>query len=150
MEHVYRAHDRTPREVEKLVANELAHKCCRYPWIICNWHYGVWTPVGYVPQIDFSLLQRIAECPTLRKIYLVQITATPEHILERRLKDRQLRRRKLDLACVKEEVAATQWLYEEHHRICSRNVLTARVWIENENLERAVQGMSRLLTQNPW
>ena len=110
---------------------------------LINWHYAVWTPDGYIPQIHMTLWRKIAETPNT-KIVLVLLRAEADKIMERREKDAGsgIKKRKIDIQCVREEIAATNQLFGQHIEILKSAEADWRSCVidcDNDDLERIAQ-----------
>ncbi|MBI5732581.1 AAA family ATPase [Candidatus Jorgensenbacteria bacterium] len=83
---------------------------------LVNWHYAVWTPHGYIPQIPWELWEYIAGSTVINRLELIHLTAPPEMIFERRKHDRikNIKRRKLNLAAIETEIKQSDLLYNKH------------------------------------
>lgn len=130
-EHVYRKKDKTADETEVLVAEAIERECSLYPVVICNWHYAVWTLKGYIPQIAFPRLASLVERVGPECVHLILVDAPVDVVLERRKKDRSIKRRKVDRACVAEEIAQTTHLHRLHYDVLSLRVRTLSTMLDN-------------------
>ncbi len=105
IEHLYRRRDKSSSEIERMVSDELIALGRGHPLVVSNWHWAVWTRNGYVPQLAAEEFLRFLTRSRPCCLYLVEVTAPAELVLARRLRDAPIRKRKLDLACVREEAA---------------------------------------------
>lgn len=132
-EHVYHKKDKTPAEVEMLVIELIAEACRVHPVVICNWHYAVWTPGGYVPQLAFDRLALLIDRVNPECAYSVLVGASARIVLARRVSDRLVKKRKIDLASVEEEIAHTERLYRLHGGVVASRVPTVPIVFDNEH-----------------
>lgn len=146
--HLYRQKDKTAEEVEEMVTEQLVRRIRSFPLILSNWHYAVWTPLGYVSQLSMDRWERIVRDVSGAQITIALVTAKSEVILERREKDRNIRRRKLDLDAVREEIRETARRYEELVERTRLYVEPKRVIIENSSLNVATQALLAICRSN--
>lgn len=104
-EHLCHRKDKSSPEIERMVSDKLIALSRNHPLVISNWHWAVWTPKGYVPQLAEEEFLRFLRGSRPRCLYLVEVTAPVELVLARRLEDKAFRKRKLDLNSVHEEAA---------------------------------------------
>ena len=130
-EHVYQKKDKTPDEAEVLAAKLIERECRLHPLVVCNWHYAVWTPSGYVLELALPKLATLIEKVRPECVYLVLVTASADAVFERREKDRAIKKRKVDRLCVEEEMAQTEVLYRLHHDVVSQRAKTVSVVFDN-------------------
>lgn len=129
--HVYQQKDKTPEETEMLATELIERECRLYSLVICNWHYAVWTPSGYVPEIAFSRLVAMVERVNPECVHLVLVRAPTDVVLKRRVADRAIKKRKIDMACIEEEMAQTEFLYRLHYDVLSFRVKTVTTVFDN-------------------
>ncbi|OGZ10198.1 MAG: hypothetical protein A3D65_03395 [Candidatus Lloydbacteria bacterium RIFCSPHIGHO2_02_FULL_50_13] len=130
-EHLYQKKDKTSDETEALAVELIEKECCLHQTVICNWHYAVWTPKGYVPQIAFPRLAGLIERVRPKCVQLVLVRASTDVVLLRREGDQAIKKRKIDRVCVEEEVAHTEHLYRLHHNVISSRVKTVSTVFDN-------------------
>lgn len=110
---------KTPEEVEELIAEkilEMPHDSV----VVLHWHYAVLQPSGYIPQISFSRLKRIAKSGKVEQIILLQLEAPIDAVRERRLKDSRTKKRDVSLWTINEEVGAEKEFLARHQDLFSR------------------------------
>lgn len=126
----------TTSAIEKMAAESL--KGLRPDTTLINWHYAVWTPNGYIPQIDLELWKDVVQSWKNDRIVLIWLYANPLTILDRRKKDAEigLKKRKVDIACIGEENEKTEYFFNRHLQVLreSHPNWTARI-ISNGNIE---------------
>lgn len=144
MKHLYRQKDKAGREIEEMVAEQLVRRVLSSPLVLSNWHYAVWQPEGYIPQVRMELWDRVLRETRGAQIVLALVTASPEDILARREKDRGIRRRKLSLDAVREELRQTKRYYDEHCRRARLFGEPELAVIENSSLEAATDALLAL------
>lgn len=144
MKHFYRQKDKTIEEIEGMVVEQLVERVRSSPLVLSNWHYAVWQPKEYIPQVGTDRWERILRETQGAQIVLALVTASPEDILARREKDRGIRRRKISLDAVREELTQTERFYEEQYRRAQLFGEPARAIIENSSLERATDALLAL------
>ncbi|MEK7118458.1 MAG: AAA family ATPase [Patescibacteria group bacterium] len=130
-EHVYRMGDKTSDEVEELAMDEIEMACRAHSIVICNWHYAVWTPEGYIPQIALSRLASLVDRIRPECARLVLVKAPARVVFKRRTRDRAIKKRKISLACIEEEMAQTEHFYRLHHDVLSPQVKTLSSVFDN-------------------
>lgn len=130
-EHLFEKKDKTPEETEELAIELIARECRLHPVVICNWHYAVWTPSGYVPEIAFPRLTMLVERVKPECVYLVLMSASVDAVFERRAKDRAVKKRKIDRGCIEEEMAQTERLYHLHRDTIASIAKTITMTLDN-------------------
>ena len=144
--HLYGTGDLTAAEVERLVAAELLRLRDR-PLVVSNWHYAVWTPAGWVPQLPLPLWRETIASLAPAAVRLVLVEAPAEVILARRLRDRKQRKRKLDRAAVERELAESRRYRELFLREVSGLTDIAAVDIDNVDLAAAQRSLLSVLNR---
>ena len=106
--HVWQDKDRTVSEVEDLVVAKLVAQChtCNTKLVLASWHWAVWTPLGYVPQISIDRWRLVVRASGATRVHLVNVTAPAETILTRRVRDYANHPRKRSLDAVSYEMVA--------------------------------------------
>lgn len=106
-----------PAAVERMIAESLMGLAC--PVTLINWHYAVWTPGGYRPQISWILWGQVLRSSQLRGIVLALADAPTAVIRERREWDRTTGRKKrtTDPAHIEEEHVQSWRFFAEHERM---------------------------------
>lgn len=115
--------------------------------IASNWHYAVWQPDGYIPQLRFDRFAQLLSFLSPEYLGLVHITASTQHILNRRIQDRESRKRKVDLACILQEQNETERLLNLHLRVARSHCPSEMVRIENDDLEQSTSCLLRIFSQ---
>lgn len=142
----YRQRVLLPSVIEEMIAGSLQGTARRTT--IVNWHYAVWTPAGYIPQIAWRLWERVAKTREISNLALVLLSASPAEIHERRKQDceRGAKKRKLDVRCVKTEVIMQRLFFAYHVGIAMRyrNALVIKE-IFNHRAEIAAQHLENVL-----
>ena len=144
MEHLYRQKDKTGPEIEEMVVEQLVKSVLSSPLVLSNWHYAVWQPQGYTTQVSMERWERIVRETSCAQIVLALVAASPEEILTRREKDCGIRRRKLNLDAVREELEQTDRSYKEHYRLARLFREPERAVIDNSSLEAATDALLAL------
>lgn len=98
---------KTAEEIEELIVSKLEEMPAD-SIVIIHWHYAVRQPTGYIPQINFSRLKRIAESGKIEQIILLLVEAPTDAVLERRLKDGLAKKRNLSQSVINEEIATEE------------------------------------------
>ncbi len=110
---------KTTKEIEELIANKL-EKMPNNSVVVVHWHYAVRRPSGYIPQINFSRLKRIAKNGNIEKIILLLVEAPVDAVRERRLKDRRAKKRALSRSVIGKEIAADEEFLIRHRVLFSQ------------------------------
>lgn len=90
--------------------------------VVLHWHYAVSRPDGYIPQISFSRLKRLAESRKIEQIILVSVRAPADVVRERRLADYQKKKRSLSLIEIQEEAAVDEEFLIQHRVLFSQTL----------------------------
>ena len=109
----------TIEEIEEMIVCEL-EKMPNDSTVVIHWHYAVRRPSGFIPQICFSRLKRIAESGKIEQVVLLQVVTSVNAVCERRLKDHQAKKRKLSQVAINEEVSADEEFLTKHKVLFSR------------------------------
>jgi adenylate kinase len=138
-----------PETIERMIAESLAG--LRADITLINWHYAVWTPQGYKPQIPFRLLRRAIKASSIDFVSVI-VTAGPATVAERRKKDALVggKKRKLGEEYVLEEIRAQSDLYKKHLEILAREGHKKAFMFENVNREKATNHFFNLLQLIRW
>lgn len=149
-EHCYQKKDKTPDETEELVVELIERSCRLHPLVVCNWHYAVWTPTGYVPEVAFSRLATLIERVRPGCVCPILIHASADIVFERRKKDQGAKKRKIDLVAIEEEIAQTNYLYQLHHGVAASRAKTSPIVFDNSGPieEGAVRALLNTLYEN--
>jgi len=142
----YMKHILPPDAVEELVVKRMMH-LAGSQLVVSNWHYAVWQPDGYIPQLRFDRFARLLSFLSPSYVGLFHITAATQHILDRRMRDRAVRKRKLDLACVVHEQSETERLLDLHLRIARSHCPSEVITIENDDFEHTVKRITQLFSR---
>jgi adenylate kinase len=139
-----------PRAIEKIVADCLIKT--KQEIMFVNWHYAVWTKNGYIPQISLDVWCHNF-CNRFRGIinlFLLELDA--KTLLARRTADANSgKKRKLDMACVEEEIDATHNLFLKIRKETGRysNEIVQSVILKNNNSEDSANTIQTFLSK-PW
>lgn len=122
---------KTIEEIEELITNKLEEMPTDIVAVV-HWHYALRLPSGYIPQIDFSRLKRIAESGKIEQVVLLLVEAPVDILLRRRMADRLSKKRALLPSALREEIAADEEFFIRHWVIFSeaignQNVVTFRL-----------------------
>lgn len=143
----YHQRIKTPEEIEELLIEqilEMPHDSV----VVLHWHYAVLRPYGYIPQISFARLKRIAESGKIEQIVLLLLEAPTDVVQERRQKDSKIKQRGLSILAIEEEVAAEEKFLAEERNLFSRILGDQKVLIlrlNNVNLETTKQTLYKFL-----
>lgn len=143
----YKEKLKTLDEIEDLILAEISN-APDDTLIIAHWHYAVTRPGGFIPQIDFSRLRRLAESGRVEEVAFVNVEAPIETIYGRRLIDSRMKRRAISLAEIKEEVLRDREFLLEHSDIFSRVLGDENISfhsISNTDLLLAVASLEKLI-----
>lgn len=99
--HLFEQCDKTAAQVEALVVKKMI-KLTKHT--ISSWHYAAWTQAGWVPQLRHPLFREMIRTLAPQSLTLGLIEAPAIEILARRKKDQAIKKRKLDLDCIEEEL----------------------------------------------
>lgn len=117
----YRENTMTAGQVEDLITDKLL-AMPEDAILVAHWHYAVRRPGGFIPQICFPRLERVARCGKIKKVILISLEAPVKVILKRRVGDSHLKKRELSRAAIKEEVAADEDFLIKHLDLFSRTL----------------------------
>lgn len=128
---------KTIEEIEELIASKL-EEMPDSAVAVLHWHYAVRRPEGYIPQIAFSRLERLAKSGKIEQVVLLMVEAPIDVVLERRAADRKSKKRALSRSVIREEVAADEEFLMKHQTLFAevlgdRNVVVFR--LPNVDLE---------------
>lgn len=135
----YREKLKTTEEIEELIVSMLENMPDDFI-VVVHWHYAVRRPSGYIPQIAFPRLKRIAESGKIEQVVLVVIEAPTDVVLERRLAESGAKKRPLSLSCVREEVVREEEYLLRHQALFSEALGDEKVTVLrliNTDLEAA-------------
>lgn len=104
---------KTTEEVEELMVSKIK-KAPEAAVVIAHWHYAVRRPSGYIPQISFERLKRIAESGKVNQVILLSVEASADMIYERRLADYKKGSRALSKAAINEEIKSDKEFFAKH------------------------------------
>ena len=122
----YNERIKTIEEIEELIANKL-EKMPNDSVVVVYWHYAVRRLSKYIPQINFSRLQRITESGKIEQVILFLVEAPATVVLERRLRDRRIKKRGISHSTINKEVAAEEKFWAKHKALFSRILGNRRV-----------------------
>ena len=88
--------------------------------VAVHWHYAVWQPRGYIPQISLPRLKQLAKSGTIEKVVLCLVEAPKNTIRKRRLGDSHMKKRALSLFIIGEEIAAEERFLHKHQNLFDR------------------------------
>ncbi|MBI4991893.1 MAG: AAA family ATPase [Candidatus Harrisonbacteria bacterium] len=114
----YKERIKTIEEIEELIAGELG-KALSDSAAVAHWHYAVRRPSGYIPQISFSRLRRLAKSGQVDRALLLLIDAPAEVIRERRLRDQAIKKREPVLPIIHEELWTEEEFWVMHQALFS-------------------------------
>lgn len=116
----YNKRIKTPEEIEELITDKIKGAPGGSTMVI-HWHYGVRRPSGYIPQISFERLRRIAKSGKIDKVVLLLVEAPADIVYSRRLKDRKIKKsRAISLFKIREEVRMEKKFLKRHAILFSR------------------------------
>lgn len=134
----------TTEEVEELIVKSI-EEAPSHSIMVVHWHYAVWRPTGFIPQISFPRLRRIAHNPNIELVFLLSVEASVESIYERRLKESGIKSRPLSFSSISEEAAADEDFLMRHRAIFSEAIGDNNVTVvrfQNEKLKKAEQDLA--------
>lgn len=127
----YNERIKTAEEIEEMIINEL-EKIPNDSTVVLHWHYAVRRPSGFIPQICFSRLKRLAESEKIEQVVLLLVEASVNAVRDRRMKDHKAKKRELSQVAIAEEINADEEFLTKHQALFSRaldskNVTTLRL-----------------------
>lgn len=143
--HHYHSNRKTAHEVEELIVHKLENMS-KHSVVAIHWHYAVWRPSGYIPQISCPRLQRIARSGCVKEVILLLVEAPINLVCKRRLKDKKTKKRALSQLAVREEADWEEKLLRRHYALFSRILGKRRVNIFRLNNEDLHIAQKRLRT----
>lgn len=112
-------HIKTVEEIEEMVVEKLKN-VPDDATVIAHWHYAVRRPSGYIPQIDWPRIKRMTKKGAIQYVGLFLITAPPDTIRKRRLKEYAEKKRPLSRTIIRKEIAAEEKFLEKHYILFSK------------------------------
>ena len=109
----YNERIKTIEEIEELIVAELEESPAD-SIIAMHWHYAVRRPSGYIPQISFPRLRKIAEGRKIDQVILFLVEAPADIIRERRLSDQKVKKRELSKSVIDGEIEAEEEFWNTH------------------------------------
>lgn len=103
----YNERIKTVEEIEEMLVGELENAPVDAT-VVAHWHYAVRRPSGFIPQISFSRLKRLAESGKVERAIFMVVGASAETVQKRRLKDCHNKKREESLAAIHEEMDADE------------------------------------------
>lgn len=131
---------KTIEEIEELIVNAL-ERAPSNSTVVVHWHYAVRRPSGYVPQISFERLKRVAESGKVELVALLSVRASVDAVYKRRLADYKIKHsRAISKFAIDEEVRFDKEFLAKHKTLFSKilgkeKVLVLR--ITNDDLKKA-------------
>lgn len=110
--------NRPAEDVEELIVSnilELPDEAV----VVAHWHYAVVRPNGYIPQISFDRLNRLARSGKVSEVLMVSVEASTDIIRSRRLKDPSGKKRNLVREMIDEERRLDLEFLGRHYEIFS-------------------------------
>lgn len=147
-QYFYRERLKTVNEIEEMIVQEIE----RYPndaIVVLHWHYAVPRPEGFIPQISFSRLERLARSGKIQQAILLSVQAPIDTIYERRVKDRQDKKREFSKESIRREINADRKFLAKHRGIFTEALGEDRVTellILNEDLTAAQAELHKFFT----
>jgi adenylate kinase len=138
---------KTIEEIEEMVISEL-REMPRDSIVVLHWHYAVRRPGGFIPQIGFSQLKRVARIDAIEQIVLLVVETTVNVIRDRRMKDHRTKKRELSNVVINEEIDADEIFLIKHQSLFSQmlggeNITTLR--LVNDDLHTAQSTLYKFL-----
>ena len=112
----YKEKLKTIDEIEDLIVDQIIDTSGD-SIVLAHWHYAVSRPQGYIPQIDFSRVKKIAASKKIDQIVLISIEASIDTIYGRRVKDSSVKKRNLNKDCIFEEIKFDNNFLKKHEDI---------------------------------
>ena len=141
--YVFEEQSHTAEHVEELVADTLIRKCHSARLVLATWHWAVWTPTGYKPQIPLPRWRLMLSEARLERLYLVDVTAQPKQILSRRIGDYEKHPRKRHLNAICEEILASERYYRLFASAAEEYTHVFRCDVNNTGID---SGLARMRT----
>ena len=138
---------KTVEEIEEMILCEI-EDIPNDSVLVAHWHYAVRRPSKYIPQISFSRLKQIAESGKIEHITLCLVEASADSIYERRLNDRQTKKREFSKSSINEEVNIEQEFLTKYQVLFSQilgNNSVTTIKINNNDLDVAKSTLNDLL-----
>jgi len=130
---------KTVEEIEELIVSTL-EKVPHDAVVVVHWHYAVRRPSGYIPQISFPRLKRLASRGKIDQVVLLVVEVPVDVIYERRIMDFSSKKRALVRSVIHEEIATDETFLMRYQDAFSKALGDHRVLIfrvPNTNLEKA-------------
>ncbi len=137
--YVYNEKTKSAEEVEELITNKI-EEMPEDSVVVVHWHYAVRRAHGYIPQLSYPRLERIAKNNKIEKIVLLTVEAPTDIIRERRQADIRIKARALSQSAIEQEIATDEATLMDQQALFTealgdRNVVVFR--LININLEEA-------------
>lgn len=136
---------KTPKKIEELIVKKILDAPTDSIMIV-HWHYAVRRPLGYIPQIKFSSLKRLAESRKIERTILLSVEAPASFISKRRMSDSHKKKRALSILTIREEARQDKIFLAKHHALFSRILGKNKVTISrliNKDLRTAQSNLYR-------
>jgi adenylate kinase len=117
-QYCYKVGGKSPEEVEEIILKDLLD-LAEDAVVVAHWHFAVLRPDGYIPQISFDRLKRLALSGKFDKALLVSVEASTDIIRSRRLKDSSGKKRNLVRQMIDEERRLDLEYLIEHYELLS-------------------------------
>lgn len=117
---------KSAKEVEKLIVEKLL-AWPRNAVVVVHWHYAIRRPEGYIPQIHFSRLARIARSGKIAHATLLLVETSAKRILKRRWDNRETKTRPLLLATIRRETRKEEKFLAKTYQMFSQELGRKRV-----------------------
>lgn len=142
---------KTLDDIEEMVVNQLK-KLPSDSTVVVHWHYAVRRPSGYIPQISFERLKRIAKISKVERVILLLVEARADAVHKRRLMDCKTKSsRALSKFAIDEEIKFDAEFLAKHKMLFSKilgnnRVLVFRVTNDDlKNAQKALYGFFKKL-----
>ncbi|MBI3632064.1 MAG: AAA family ATPase [Candidatus Vogelbacteria bacterium] len=130
---------KTHNEVEELIIESIL-EMPKDATIVLHWHFAVTRPEGFIPQISFERIKRLALSQLIDEVVLIAVEAPVDVIYDRRLKDSDSKKRNLSIETIRGEIECDFEFMKKHAEIFTVHLGVDRVaihQIENIDLEVA-------------
>lgn len=131
---------KTLDDIEEMVVNQLK-KLPSDSTVVVHWHYAVRRPSGYIPQISFGRLKRIAESGKVERVVLLSVRASVDAVYKRRSADYKIKRsRAISKIAIDEEIKFDKEFLAKHKSLFSKILGNDRIsvfLVTNDDLKKA-------------
>lgn len=115
-QYFYRERLKTIDEIEDMIVREI-ERAPDDATVVVHWHYAVPRPDGFIPQIAFPRLERLARNGKIEQVVLLSVQASVDTAYERRFRDHESKKRDLSIGDIQKEIETDVAFLAKHRDI---------------------------------